>query len=164
MFLANRVSFSNLKRLLRKPFAAGQGNKAMTLLEIIIVVALLGTLMAILVNNLTSSQDSAREGQAEIGMGGIAQALQLYRVNNMVYPTTAQGLGALVSYPGNAKAWRGPYLDKEKLNDPWGNAYEYTSDGRAFEIVSGGIPGGTRKLYYPKKDAPEAAPAEQPAQ
>jgi general secretion pathway protein G len=153
-----------------KPFGGAEnGKKGMTLIEIIIVVALLGTLMAILVTNLTSSQDSAKEGQARLGMGGIAQALQLYRVHNNLYPTSAQGLNALVSDPGSTPRWRGPYIEAEKLKDPWGQSYEYSSDGRKFEIVSGGVDlkiGGAHNIFYPER-APEAggtpAPTEQPA-
>lgn len=128
--------------------------KGMTLIEIIIVIALLATLMAILVTNLTQQADSAREDQTRIQMGTIAQALQTYRIHNNRFPTTQQGLDALVSDPGNAKRWRGPYIEASKLNDPWDNPFEYESDGNKFQISSSGIDGqfGTADdIFYPEK-------------
>src|SRR3954464_7855940 len=86
-------------------------SKGMTLIEIIIVVALLATLMAILVTNITGRADQAREDQARIGMSFIAQNMQLYKVHNNKYPSTEQGLQALVKDPGDSKRWRGPYIE-----------------------------------------------------
>ena len=146
---------------LRGPFrdASKEGKeKGMTLLEIIIVIALLGTLMAILVSNLAGTSDEARKDQAKIAMGTIAQALQLYRIHNHRYPNTQEGLSALVSDPGTSKGWRGPYLEAGKLNDPWRNPYGYTSDGRKYEIISAGVDGqmGTEQdLYYPERETEE---------
>ncbi|MCY4381025.1 MAG: type II secretion system major pseudopilin GspG [Proteobacteria bacterium] len=116
-------------------------SKAMTLLEIIIVVALLGTLMTYLVTTLTSGSDSAKEDQARLGMGNIAQALQLYRVHNNRYPTTEQSLSALLVNPGSTRSWRGPYIEEEKLNDPWGVPFSYEASGREFRIISSGLDG-----------------------
>ena len=134
------------------------GQKGMTLIEIIIVIALLGTLMTILVTNLSDTSEKAKEDQARIAMGGIAKALQLYRVHNNKYPTTAQGLDALLNDPGESKRWRGPYIEKEKLKDPWVNAYDYTSDGRKYEIISAGADGnfGTEMdIHYPERETDE---------
>lgn len=150
---------SKVKSFLKKPLAEkGDGQKGMTLIEIIIVIALLGTLMTILVTNITSQQDAAKEDQARIAMGNISQALQLYRVHNNKYPTTAQGLDALVNNPGDSKRWRGPYIEKEKLVDPWQVPFDYNSDGRKYQIISGGSDGtlGTDKdIYYPERDTEE---------
>lgn len=157
----------HFKRNLTKPFAQDsshfhknnvRNSKGMTLIEILIVIALLGTLMAILVTNLSDTSERAKEDQARIAMGTIAQSLQLYRVHNNKYPTTAQGLDALVSNPGDSKRWRGPYIEKEKLNDPWGSPFDYTSDGRKYEIVSAGSDStmGTEKdIYYPERETEE---------
>ncbi len=110
----------------------------MSILEIIFVISLIGGLMAILVQNLTSATDAAKEDQAKILMGDIQQKLQLYRLHNHRFPTTDQGLDALVNDPG-AKKWRGPYIQESKLSDPWGTPLEYESDGRNFKIISGGL-------------------------
>jgi general secretion pathway protein G len=137
--------------------------KGMTLLEIIIVVALLGTLMTILVRNLQTSSDNAKVGQAQIGMANLEQALQLYRVHNNKYPSTAEGLGALISAPANSKRWRGPYTETNKLKDPWDNDYQYTSDGNKFQIISNGpdmAPGTADDIKYHEDDAPQGGASE----
>ena len=130
----------------------------MTLLEIIIVVALLGTLMTYLVTTLTSSSDSAKEDQARLAMGQIAQALQLYRVHNNQYPSTEQSLSALVSNPGTTRSWRGPYIEEEKLKDPWGASFEYEASGREFKIISSGLDGemgSDDDIFFPEASQPE---------
>ena len=128
-----------LKRWLGKPFNADP-RRGMSLIEIIIVVALLGTLMTILVTNLTQKADTARVDQTKIAMGNLSQALQLYKVHNNKYPTTAEGLEALVKNPGSSKNWRGPYIDGEKqLKDAWSNEFQYESNGFVFKIISSGI-------------------------
>ena len=110
----------------------------MTLLEIIIVVALLGTLGVYLITNLTQQADTAKIDQTKLAIGNIRQALQLYRVHLKKYPTTDAGLQVLLENPGD-KRWRGPYLDNaNKLLDPWDAEFEYESDGRNIKITSPG--------------------------
>lgn len=110
----------------------------MTLLEIIIVVALLGTLGVYLITNLTQQADTAKIDQTKLAIGNIRQALQLYRVHLKKYPTTDAGLQVLLESPGD-KRWRGPYLDNpNKLLDPWDAEFEYESDGRNIKITSAG--------------------------
>ena len=127
----------------------------MTLIEIIIVVALIGTLMTIVVRQIMGTAEGARIEQAKIGMANISSALQLYRVHMNKYPSTEQGLMALVENPGS-KRWRGPYLEKKQFLDPWGeNEYQYTSEGRTFEMVSAGPDmefGTDQDLFYPEKE------------
>jgi len=139
-------------------FPATEKTKQMglTLIEIIIVVALIGTLLAVIARNLTQQADSAREGQAKIGMANLSQDLQLYKVQMNHYPSTEQGLNALISNPGE-KNWRGPYVDQKQLSDPWGNAYDYTSDGRTFELISSA--NGKSPIYYPERAGGDNAPA-----
>jgi general secretion pathway protein G len=122
----------------RRPFAENISS-GMTLIEIIIVVALLGTLMTYLVRTLTTTADEAKVDQTRLAMGNITQALQMYRVHNHKYPASDKGLDALLNNPGDSKTWRGPYIEKEKLQDPWGQEFHYESDGRAYKIISGGI-------------------------
>ncbi len=119
---------------------AKRGNKlaGMTLLEIIIVVALLGTLGVYLITNLTQQADTAKVDQTKLAIGNIRQALQLYRVHMKKYPTTDTGLQVLLENPGD-KRWRGPYIDNaNKLMDPWDAEFEYESDGRNIKIMSAG--------------------------
>lgn len=112
--------------------------KGMTLIEIIIVVALIGTMMAYMITNVIDRADEAKVDQAKIGMGVLQQHLTMYRVHNNRYPTSSQGLAALVTNPGSSKNWRGPYTEQNKLLDPWGEELSYESDGRSFKIISGG--------------------------
>jgi general secretion pathway protein G len=99
-------------------------------------------IMTIVIRQLTTQQDEAMRDAAKLGMVNVQQALQLYRVHNHRFPTTDQQLRALVQNPGNAPKWRGPYIEEEKLRDPWGNELQYESDGRTFKLTSGG-PDGT---------------------
>jgi general secretion pathway protein G len=145
---------NTLRRQLGRPMAKS-GNRGMTLIEIIIVIALIVSLMAILVKNLTSQQDEAMRDQAKLAAGNIMQSLQMYKVHNHSYPTTDQGLNALVTDPGNSKNWRGPYIEASKIKDPWGNPYQFESDGRMVKMVSPGPDeqvGTADDITYPEED------------
>jgi general secretion pathway protein G len=131
-----------------------QGERGMSLIEIIIVVALLGTLMAYMVSNLIGQSEEAKKDQTKLAMGVIQQSLQMYRVHNNRYPTTDQGLKSLIENPGNAKAWRGPYIEANKLKDPWDGEFSYDSDGSAIKIISGGPNGSVGDeddIVYPEQ-------------
>ena len=150
------MKLSKLHNLLMKPFRAeGQSRESgMSIIEILIVIALMGTVMALLVTNLVGQQDEALKDTARLGMGQLDTNLQMYKVHNFRYPTTEQGLEALVSKPSGAKRWKGPYTDENKLQDPWGNTYEYESDGRNFKIISPGPDGSTGSeddITYPEE-------------
>lgn len=134
--LLNRV-----QTIMRPRQFLAEGERGMSLIEIIIVVALIGTLMAYMVSNLVGKSDEARKDQAKIAMNMIAQNLQLYRVHNNKYPTTEQGLKAMLENPDGSKGWRGPYTEADKLKDPWQNEFHYESDGRNVKIISGGPDG-----------------------
>lgn len=132
------MNYLSLKKSLLKPFNQSSSRSGMNLIEIIIVVALLGTLMTILIRNLTGQQTEVMKDQAKLAMGQLASDLQIFQVHNFSYPTNEQGLEALVRDPGSAKNWRGPYTEENKLKDPWGELYGYESDGRKYKIISGG--------------------------
>lgn len=129
----------------------------MTLMEIIIVVALLGTLGVFLITNLTDQADSARIDQTKLAMNNIRQALQLYRMHMKRYPSDDQGLQALLENPGD-KRWRGPYLDSEKKTfDPWDIEIEYQRDGRDYKLISAGPDqeiGTEDDIVYPEEETP----------
>jgi general secretion pathway protein G len=87
--------------------------------------------------------DEARVTAAHADMSTIGQSLEMYRLHNSHYPSTNQGLEALVAKPSGdpeAKNWRGPYLKKTPL-DPWGNAYGYINENNVPEIISLGADG-----------------------
>jgi general secretion pathway protein G len=98
-----------------------------SLIEIMVVVVIMGILAALIVPRVLDRPDQARQVAARQDIGGLMQALKLYRLDNGRYPTTQQGLQALVTRPENTASWR-PYLERLP-NDPWGHPYQYLSPG-----------------------------------
>jgi general secretion pathway protein G len=110
---------------------------AFTLIEVLVVVAILGILAAIVVPRIMDRPDEAKRVAARADIGAIVQALKLYRLDNGFYPSTDQGLSALVQrpttqpVPGNWK--QGGYLERLP-KDPWGSDYQYLNPGSHAEI------------------------------
>lgn len=123
-------------------------SRGFTLIEVMVVVVILAILATIVVPKIMDRPDDARIAKAKQDIRAIDSALQLYKLDNLTYPTTDQGLEALVKPPANAKNWRqGGYLDRLPI-DPWNNPYQYLSPGQhgAFDVYSlgaDGQPGGT---------------------
>lgn len=119
----------------------GQG---WTLIEIMMVVIIIGILVAVVVPNVVGVGDDARLEAEKASLRGIAQALELYKLDNRHYPSTEQGLDALVAKPAGfpeAKGWGpAPYLRKYPL-DQWENEYFYVNEGRTYELKSLGADG-----------------------
>lgn len=123
-----------------------------TLIEIMVVVVILGILAGLIVPNFMSKADDAKVTQAKVQIGALEQALKFYKLDNGSYPSTEQGLQALVEPPSVgslAKRWKkGGYLEKGKVpKDPWGHDYIYISPGlhSDFDLISygsDGEPGG----------------------
>ena len=103
-----------------------------TLIEVMVVVAILAILASVIVPKLMSRPDEARVVAAKQDIATLVQALKLYRLDNLRYPTSEQGLAALVARPALAPVppnWRpGGYLERLP-KDPWGNPYQYLSPG-----------------------------------
>ncbi len=125
--------------------------RGFTLIEIMVVVVIMGILAALVVPKLMGRTDDARITAARQDISTLMQALKLYKLDNQRYPTTEQGLQALISKPTNGPAapnWKtGGYVDKLP-NDPWGNPYQYMSPGvkgevDVFSFGADGQPGGT---------------------
>lgn len=120
-----------------------------TLIEIMVVVIILGILAAIVAPNVIGRIDDAQITKAKQDIRGIESALKFYRLDNFTYPTTEQGLDALVNKPAdpNITRWKaGGYLDRLP-EDPWGNPYQYLHPGNngEFDIYTlgrDGRPGG----------------------
>jgi len=121
-----------------------------TLLEIMVVVVILGVLAALVVPKVLGRPDEARAIAAKQDVASLMQALKLYRLDNQRYPTTEQGLQALVVRPASAPMatnWKaGGYLER-LLNDPWGRPYQYLNPGvrgelDVFSMGADGAPGG----------------------
>lgn len=129
-----------------------QGNhktRGFTLIEIMVVVVIIGILIGLIAPNILGRVDKARVTAAKTDIATLEQALEMYRLDNHNYPSTDQGLEALVVKPGGepeAKNWNPEgYLKKGKLPlDPWGHAYQYLQpgqDNRAFDLFSFGADG-----------------------
>ncbi len=119
-----------------------------TLLELLVVVAIIGLLAAYVGPRYLSQVNKSEVTAARAQIEAIARALESYRLDVGSYPATEVGLKALQRAPGNQPRWRGPYLQKELPDDPWGHAYVYrlvAANGREFELLSygrDGRPGG----------------------
>lgn len=124
------------------------GQRGFTLLEVMVVVVILGILAALVVPKIISRPDEARVIAAKQDIASLQQALKLYRLDNQRYPTTEQGLQALVTKPTTAPIppnWKaGGYVERLP-KDPWGNPYQYLNPGvrGEIDIISFGADGGS---------------------
>lgn len=108
------------------------GQSGFTLIEVMVVVVILGLLAAVVVPKIMGRQDQAMKEKAKVDIAQIGNALNMYKLDNFVYPTTDQGLQALVTKPTGTPAPKNyspeGYLPKAPV-DPWGNPYQYLSPG-----------------------------------
>ena len=125
-------------------------SRGFTLIEIMVVMVILGLLVAIVAPNIMGRSDQAKVTVAETQLSNIANALDLYRLDNSHYPSTQQGLEALVSRPTGSpepKNWNPDGYLKSVSEDPWGAEYQYVSPGTEgpydlYSFGSDGQPGG----------------------
>ncbi len=106
--------------------------RGFTLIEIMVVMVILGLLVAIVAPNIMGRSDQAKITIAETQLKNIQSALDLYRLDNSHYPSTQQGLDALISKPSGSpepKNWNPDGYLKSIPEDPWGNEYQYVSPG-----------------------------------
>ena len=118
--------------------------RGMTLIEILVVLVLIGIVLGIVGGNFIGRGEKAKSDAAKIEIGQIGQALDLYKLETGRYPSSSDGLQALVTAPGGASNWNGPYWKKSQIpKDPWGNDYRYTSPGQKgeYDILSLGADG-----------------------
>jgi len=123
-----------------------------TLIELMVVIVILGILVSFIAPRLMGRPDEAKQVKARIQIESLETAIKLYKLDSGIYPTTEQGLQALVEQPQTGtlpKKWRkGGYLEKGKVpKDPWGNEFVYLSPGAQgdYDIISygaDGVPGG----------------------
>lgn len=119
-------------------------NSGFTLIEIMVVLAILAGLVAMVAPNIIGEAGAARVKTAKAEMSNISQALDMYKLDNFTYPSTAQGLEALVSKPSGSpepKNYKANGYMKKLPIDPWGNPYIYSSKQGQFEIISLGSDG-----------------------
>lgn len=129
----------------QKQFKYINKQKGFTLIEVMVVVVIIGILSYFIVPNLIGTVDDARITKAKLEISTLQNALSMYRVDNGIYPSTEQGLDALVVKPESEpipQNWRRKYIDKLP-KDPWGRSYQYRSPGQYgdFDIYSYGVDG-----------------------
>lgn len=131
-------------------YATPSAQQGFTLIEIMVVILILGVLAALIVPKIMSRPDEARRVAAQQDIGSIVQALKLYQLDNIHYPTTEQGLQALVTKPDTPPIppnWKTEgYLERLPM-DPWGNPYQYLNPGvhgkiDVFSYGADGVAGG----------------------
>jgi len=123
---------------------ARNGEAGFTLVEILVVITIIGLIMAIVGPRVLNYLGESKVKAAKIQIESFGSALDLYYLDVGSYPTSSDGLTALVQRPGNAEAWNGPYLKGGVVpNDPWGHPYVYRSPAERapYEIVSYGSDG-----------------------
>jgi general secretion pathway protein G len=118
--------------------------RGMTLIEILVVLTLIGVVLGIVGSNYLGKSEQAKAKAAKIEIEQIGQTLDLFKLENGRYPTTQEGLEALVTAPAGMTTWAGPYWKKSTVpKDPWGHEYKYQSPGThgAYDIISLGADG-----------------------
>lgn len=134
-----------------KQLRGGRLQRGFTLVEIMVVVVIIGILGALVVPKLMGRTGESRITAAKVDIATMMQALKLYKLDNQRYPTTEQGLQALIEKPSagpTANGWKsGGYVEKLP-KDPWGNPYQFLSPGvkgevDLFSYGADGLPGGT---------------------
>jgi len=132
--------FGRLRNLQKR--AAGEGG--FTLVEILVVIAIIALIMSLVGPRVLNYLAESKVKAARIQIQSFASALDLFNLDTGRYPTSSEGLTALVRNPGNITAWNGPYLKSAAVpDDPWGNKYIYRSPGEhgAYDIISYGSDG-----------------------
>ncbi len=129
-------------KIKQKTHAAQSG---FTLIEVMVVIVILGILAALIVPNVIGQGDKARVGTTKSTLSTTASALDLFKLDNSRYPTTQEGLDALIHKPADAKTWpNGGYIKGGMPKDGWGNDLQYIvpgSEGKPYDLYSFGADG-----------------------
>lgn len=142
--IQKRVSF-----FARAAIKCARRLRGFTLLELLVVVLIIGLLTGVVAPRFIGQVSRSEVAAAKAQLDAFDKALQAYRLDTGRFPTTAQGLRALVARPSDDRRWRGPYLRGDVPTDPWGSSYQYRSPGvggKDYELLSYGkdrAPGGS---------------------
>lgn len=133
-----RSSPSALRRLIES------GSPGFTLIEMLVVLVIIGLIMGLVGPRVLNYLSDARVKAAALQIQALSNSLDLYYLDSARYPSTSEGLPALVRRPGNLETWNGPYLKNGTVPaDPWNNGYVYRSpaENGPYEILSYGSDG-----------------------
>lgn len=108
--------------------------RGFTLMELLVVLAILGLLMSLVGPRVLNQLGGAKTKTAAIQIKDLEQSLEMYKLDVGRFPTTEEGLDALVNKPGNAVGWNGPYLKSDVPLDPWNREYQYKFPGERGEL------------------------------
>lgn len=127
---------------LRKAHRAGRA-AGFTLIEILVVITIIGVILGFAATQIFGQSDEARARLIPSYMAVIGGKLDLYKLDVGKYPTSSEGLKALIQNPGGVSNWNGPYLQEKQLKDPWNNEFLYSSPGQKgpYELKSLGADG-----------------------
>jgi general secretion pathway protein G len=135
------VTFPRRLRRGLRPRASRAGEAGFTLVELLVVLTIISLILGLIGPRVLNYLGESRVKTAKLQIESFGSALDLYFLDAGRYPTTSEGLGALVQRPAGVQVWNGPYLKNSKLPmDPWGNPYQYRSPAERapYEIVSFG--------------------------
>lgn len=121
-----------------------RNQQGLTLLELLVVIMILGLLSVVAAVQLTGYFGRAKQDTVSLQIDQLDLALDLFHLDMDRFPSSNEGLSALLNRPGNGKKWRGPYLKKkEAIDDPWGRPFLYKSPGKTkpYELTSYGADG-----------------------
>ena len=130
-------------RTLRRASAQRPQARGFTLIELLVVLAILTMLAGLVGPRVLSQLGGAKSKTAGVQIADLDKSLELFKLDVGRYPTTEEGLDALVKRPGSVNGWNGPYIRGELPKDPWGNPYRYASPGAGggIDIISLGSDG-----------------------
>jgi len=131
-------------RLRKRRRSARRGERGFTLVEILVVITIIALIMTLVGPRVLNYLSESKVKTARIQIQSFATALDLYYLDTGRYPTSSEGLGALVQRGSGVGSWNGPYLRGGNVpNDPWGKPYVYRSPGEhgAYDLVSYGSDG-----------------------